>query len=186
MTGKRTTALLLLVCCAVLSARAQDARLQVNHLDRLAATATETVDINLDNGGLNFVAKMLTLSGREQTKIRDLMLRLKGIYVRGYEFEREGEYSAADVEIVRAQLRPPLWRRIVEVRDRNGESTEAYFLPQGDLIGGMALLTAKPKQLCVINVVGALDLEEYSWLEKEFSLSHCGKTSDRRQRRRAK
>lgn len=54
---------------------------------------------------------------------------MKGIYVRGYEFAQDGEYSDANIEEIHAQSRAPGWERIVEVRYRNG-GDEVFFMPR--------------------------------------------------------
>jgi len=51
--------------------------------------------------------------------VKELLSTLKGVYVKGVEFDKEGEYTEADLESIRAQLRAPGWDRIVGVRSRS-------------------------------------------------------------------
>jgi len=165
------------------AAPAQDARLQINHLDRLAARATESVEITMNDVQVQFLRKLVSLSQSDQSKIKGLLTKLKGIYVRGYEFAQDGEYSDADIEAIRAQLRAPGWERIVEVRNRNSGGDEVYYMPRNDEIAGFAAISTEPRKVCVINIVGPMDLEEMTLLDREFHLTRCGKSNVERQRR---
>ncbi len=55
------------------------------------------------------------------------MKGLKGIYVRSFEFSKAAQYSAADVEAIRSQLRGANWKSIVEVHSKNdGDNADVY------------------------------------------------------------
>ena len=165
------------------AARAQDARLQINHLDKLAARASESVEITMNDVQAQFLGKLVSLSRSDQSKIKGLLSKLKGIYVRGFEFAQDGEYSDADIEAIRAQLRSPGWERIVETRNRDRGADEVYFMPRNDEFVGFAAISTEPRKVCVINIVGQMDLEELSLLQREFQLTSCGKSNVRGQRR---
>lgn len=170
----------------VATARAQPAPLQINHLDRLAASATEAIEISLDELRLRAVTRLLMLSPAQQRKLSDALARLRGVYIRGFEFATEGAYTAADLSALRAQLAAPGWERIVEVRGRGGEIDEVYLFPQGDLLAGFAHLAAAPRRLCVINLVGQLSLDDVGLLENNFRLKDCGLGRGHRQNRKEK
>jgi hypothetical protein len=182
-TGGSAALLTLLLFCAASTTRAQDARLQINHLDRLAARATESVEITMNDVQVQFLRKLVSLSQSDQSKIKGLLSKLKGIYVRGFEFAQDGEYSEADIEAIRAQLRAPGWERIVEVRNRNGGGDEVFFMPRNDEIAGFAAISTEPRKVCVINIVGPMDVDEMALLEREFHLTRCGRSENRRDRR---
>src|SRR5499426_627569 len=174
--------LALLLFCVAPVTRAQDARLRLDHLDRLAPRATESVEITMNEVQVQFFRRLATLGESERSKLKGLLSKLKGVYVRGYEFARDGEYSDSDVEEVRAQLRSPGWERIVEVRNRNG-GDEVFFMPRDDEIAGFAAISTEPRKVCVINIVGPMDLDEMALLDREFHLTRCGGSNVRRQRR---
>lgn len=171
---------LLLGCCALAApGLAQAARVQIDQLNYLGSRAKETVEVTLDRPAVQLVAKLTTLDSKEQNRFRELAARIQGIYVRGYEFENEGEYSASDVESLRGQLRAPLWQRLALVRDRNGESNEVYFVARNDQMEGLTVISAEPRRLCVANLVGQLNLEDFNLLEREFGFTNCGKNRTR-------
>jgi hypothetical protein len=175
-TGCSSALLALLLFCGLAVARAQDARLRLDHLDRLAARATESVEITMNDVQVQFLRKLVSLSKSDQSKLKGLLSKLKGVYVRGYEFARDGEYSDSDIEDIRAQLRSPGWERIVEVRNRN-KSDEVFFMPRNDEIAGFAAVSTGPRKVCVINIVGPMDLDEMALLDREFHLMRCDGSS---------
>ena len=165
-TSLRQACLLLLVAVAsALTARAQDMRLQLDNLDKLESKATESVDVTLDGQILRLAVAFLKDSNPEERAIKELVLGLKGIYVRAYEFDKEGEFTAADVEGVRAQLRSPNWERMVGVKSRkDGDNLEVYTTTTGSpvsgQVSGLTVLTTGSKEFSVIQIVGAIDLEK--------------------------
>jgi hypothetical protein len=164
-------AALLPVLCFVAPARAQSARLQIDNLDHLAARASETVDVNIDQRLMQLTAKFFNGKDPDEAKVKELISGLKGIYVKSFSFDKPGEYTEADVEAVRSQLRRPGWSRIVGViSKRDRENVEVYLLADGDHIGGLAILSAEPKELTIVNIVGPVDLEKLSRLEGQFGI----------------
>ena len=165
---------LLVVFCAVL-AKAQDARLEISQLDKLASRAAETVEVSLDERLLRIAAKFLKSEDPDEAKIKELVSGLKGVYVRVFEFENPGEYSTNDLEVIRSQLQAPGWTKIVGVRSRrDGENVDVYLKYQGDNVLGLAILAAEPKELTVVNIVGPIDLEKLSQLEGQFGIPKLG------------
>jgi hypothetical protein len=154
-------------------AHAQDpARLQMEHLDRLFPRAVETVDVTVDSGLLRLASRFIKTHNPEQEQaIKEVVAMLKGVYVKGVEFDKEGEYTEQDVETVRQQLRTPGWERIVGVRSkRDGDNVEVYLMHNGEVIHGVGVLIFDPKQLMVVNVVGPLDPEKISYLIGQFGI----------------
>ena len=150
-----------LLLLLALPAGAQSIRLQLDNLDKLEARAANSVDVTLDGSILRLAVGFLKDSDPEERAIKELVLGLKGIYVKVYSFDKEGEYSAADVEAVRSQLRSPTWTRMMGVKSkRENEQMEVYTATTGGQIGGLAVLTTGNKQFGIIQIVGSIDLEK--------------------------
>lgn len=182
-TGGSSALLALALFCAAPATPPQDARLRIDHLDKLAARASESVEITMNDVQVQFLRKLVSLSQSDQFKLKGLLSKLKGIYVRGFEFEQDGEYSDADIETIRAQLRAPGWERMVEVRNRNRGGDEVFFMPRDGEIAGFAAISTNPRKICVINIVGQMDMDEMTLLDREFHLTRCGgSNAGRRQR----
>lgn len=151
-----------LLILLALPAQAQDARLQLNSLDKLEARASDSIDVTLDGSILRLAVGFLKDSDPEERAVKELVMGLKGIYVKVYEFEKVGEYSAADLDPVRSQLRSPEWSRMYGVKSKKeGENLEVYMLKAtGDRIGGLTVLTTEDKEVAVIQILGTIDLEK--------------------------
>ena len=92
---------LLLIVAATLVTNAQDSRIQTAGLDHLAAKASQSVDVNVDERLMKMAAKVFSDQDADERKIKKLIEGLKGIYVRSFEFETGGQYSAADLQSIR-------------------------------------------------------------------------------------
>lgn len=184
MTNKRTTVsiavFLSVVLIASFAASAQQEKLQLDHLNRLSVVASEAVEVNMDQPAVQALNKLMTLNERERARLSGMTSRLRGIYVRGYEFEREGEYSQDDIEIIRNQLRSPGWTRVVQVGGRNGSRDEVYLKQGNQEIDAFAVVSTSARNICVINLVGQLNLDDIGLLDRELNISNCGKWNGRR------
>src|SRR5215468_11431986 len=101
--------------CGAAPAYAQNARLQIDHLDKLFPKAVETVDVRIDGALLLMASKFLRSDKEDEAAVKDIVKSLKGVYVKGVEFDKEGQYTESDVESVRQQFTAPGWDRIVGV-----------------------------------------------------------------------
>jgi hypothetical protein len=164
----------LVLAASVSRATAQDtSRLRLTSLDALAAKASETVDVNIDERLMRVAATALT-ADEDSKEIKKLISGIKGIYVKSFEFEHENEYSPADVEDIRAQLRLPGWSKLVNVTSKKEGNVEVYVLFNGDTVGGLTILSTEPKELTVVNIVGPVDLEKLAQFEGQFGIPDLG------------
>jgi hypothetical protein len=140
-------------------------------LEHLAAKASETVDISLNGATLQFAAKFLDAKDPDQAKVKKLIAGLEGVYVRSFEFQKAGEWSAADLDAIRKQLKAPEWSKIVAVKSAGeGEVDEIYLRFENAKITGVAILVAEPKEFTVVNIVGPVDLESLAELGGHFHI----------------
>jgi hypothetical protein len=145
--------LILLATFCAFTARAQDAKLQIDHLNKLAEKAAEVVEVTLDERLLKAAARFLSMDNPTEAKVREIISGLKGVYVRVFEFEKAGEYSSSDLDPIRSQLRQPGWSKIVGVYSRRGGSNvDVHLKYQGD------------------NIVGPIDLEKIRQLEGQLGI----------------
>jgi len=162
--------LLLTFGCAVM-ALAWQSPLKLDHLDRLAAKASESVNITLDASMLKLAAAFLSADDDEDgADIKKLVQGLKGIYVRSFEFKNTGEYTDADIESIRAQLRDPGWKKIVEVRSKVDGDADIYVKTDASKIGGLAIISAEPKELTVVSIEGTISVEDVKKLGGNFGI----------------
>jgi hypothetical protein len=145
------------------------------NLEKLAEHATESVDVTLDQSTLQLASGFLSKDDPDEAQVKKMIGKLKGIYVRSFEFDKEGQYSISDVQAMRAQLKGTNWTRIVGVKSIKGENTEVYLLKNGDQIGGIVVLDAEPKELTIVHVDGSISPEELSRLGGHMGIPELGK-----------
>src|SRR5262245_57867795 len=154
---------------SLITAQAQTGKLQLDQLDAIANRASNTVDVKFDENLIKKTSGIFT--DPDDKEIRDLLKSLKGIYVKSFSFEKENEYTPAEVESVMSQLRSGGWSKIVGVTSKKeGENVEVYLLTIADQIQGLAVVTFEPKQFMVVNIVGPVNLEKLSELEGNFGV----------------
>jgi len=167
-----TVSVLLLAATSV-TVRAQSARLQMDQLDSLANKASETVDVKLDEHLMQMTAKFFVSKDPDDAEIRELIKGVKGIYVKSFTFEKEGEYSPAEIDSVMSQLRGGAWSKIIGVTSKkDGDNVEVYLNTAGDQINGLAVLSIEPKEFTVVNIVGPINLEKLVQLEGQFGVPY--------------
>lgn len=170
---------LLLLILPATAARAQDSRIQMGSLDHLAAKASRTVDVNIDERLMRIAAKLLSDKDGDEREVKQLVAGLKGIFVKSYEFEADGQFAPADVESIRTQLRAPGWSRLVNVTSKKDGSLDVYLMLNGEQIGGLAVLHTDKKELTVVNIVGPVDLDKLAKLEGQFGIPEMGLESSK-------
>lgn len=158
------------VLSATATALAQNPRIETSQLNGLAAKSSETVDVNLDERMMQLTAKFFSNKDGDAAKVKELINGLKGIYVKSFEFENEGQYSEADLEGIRSQLRNPAWNKVLDVNSKKDGSVQVYLMQTGSQISGLALLSVDPKEITVVNIVGPVDLEKLTQLEGTFNI----------------
>lgn len=161
-------AVLTLVLVLVLSpaARGQDVTIPVN-IERLAAKASDSVNITIDGALLQLAAKFLS----DEEGIKRVIGKIKGIYVRSFEFDRSGEYTDADVESLRSQLKAPQWSRMASVHSqKQGGNVDVYLKMENNEIASLAVIAADPRELTVVNIVGPIDLDALARLSGQFGI----------------
>jgi hypothetical protein len=164
----------------VLPGAAQEFKMPAN-VSKLAEKASEVVDVTLDGPMLKLASKFLSKDDPDEVKVKNLINGLKGIYVKSFEFEKEGEYTPAEVEGVRSQLRGPGWSRMVGVvSKKDGENAEIYTKLEGERIGGLVIVAAEPKELTIVSLVGTIDIDQLSELGGHFGIPNVEVHKDKK------
>jgi hypothetical protein len=168
----RVTSCFALTLLFALSAAAggQDANIQrPSNLDRYEAEASDSVEITVDDKVLRMAAGALSDSKPNERAIKALIGGIRGVYVRAFEFDREGIYQPAEVEALRARFRAPEWSRVIGVRSRKyGENVDVFLSGSGEQLKGLAVVVAAPRELVYVHVTGDIDIERLRDLEGRF------------------
>ena len=122
-----------------LAAQTPGPRVQIEGPEKLAAAASETVDVSLDTTLLALAARFMGDGDAEEAQVKAMMSGLKGIYVRSYEFGADGAFGPAEVEMIRRQLAAPGWSRMAGVRSKKDNAdVDVYLWVDGSKSAGSA------------------------------------------------
>ena len=144
----------------------------------LADRAEEVVDVTLDASMLRLAAKFLGGNDPDEREIRQLINGLQGIYVRSYEFAKDGEYDRSLIDRVKSQL-GPTWKPLVTVRSKTKENVNIMADMRGERINGLIIIASEPREFTVVNIVGDIDIDRLSKLEGEFGIPRITRERDR-------
>ena len=162
-------ALALLISLKASTAAQDVGALRPPGLDAYESQATDSVEVTLDARILQTAAKAIPDKEPDERAIKALLAGLKGVYVRAFQFEREGAYRAADVDALRARFQSPGWSRVVGVRSRRyGDNVDVFVSASGAQLNGLGVIIASPKELIYVQVAGPLDLERLRDIEGRF------------------
>ena len=135
----------------------------------LAAQAKEKAEVDLDSAALS------ALGQKPETK--GALSGVTGVFVRHYEFAAAGAYSDSDLDPLRRQVEgDAAWSRFVSVKE-SGESTQIFALKIGGAPGGLLVISAEPKEVTVVEILGTVDLSHLQEVVKstiKFDLKSPG------------
>jgi hypothetical protein len=127
----------------------------------LAARASNVTEVTLGKNMLGFAAKFMNGKDQDEAATRHLIENLEGIYVRDYEFEKEGEYSMDDIQKLRTYFETSEWTPVVHARERkSGETTDVLLKIVNGETRGMFVLSAEPKELAIVLILGPVRMED--------------------------
>jgi hypothetical protein len=141
----------------------------------LAARASNVTEVTLGKNMLGFAAKFMNGKDKDETNVRQLIEGLEGIYVRSYEFDKEGQYSMQETEKLRQYFETSEWSPIVRERERKtGETTDVMVKMVNGENRGMFILTAEPKELTIVLILGPIKMEDLGKLKGLGGLGALG------------
>ena len=141
----------------------------------LAAKASNVTEVTLGKNMLAFAAKFMNGKNGDDEATRKLIDGLDGIYVREYEFEKEGEYTSVDVDKLRAYFETNEWSPMVKERERkNSETTDVMVKLVNGEPHGLFVLEAEPKELTIVLILGPVRMEDLGKLKGLGGLGALG------------
>jgi hypothetical protein len=141
----------------------------------LAQRASNVTEVTLGKNMLAFAAKFMNDKDDDEAATRKLIDGLEGIYVRDYEFEKEGQYSMEDIDHLRKYFETSEWTPVVRERERKtGETTDVMVKLVNGESHGMFILSAEPKELSIVLILGPIRMEDLSKLKHIGGLGALG------------
>jgi len=171
MMRQSLCSLVLLAAITAAPAVASGQQLQLPDLSRLNAGAIDVVDVTVDQALLGMAAAFMGSGDADEAKVKSLISSLKGIYVKSFTYDKDGAYDPSVLDTVRKQLTTGQWQRIVAAKSQKDRSDVAVYLWRtGDKPGGLAVLSAGPREVTLVNIVGMIDLEQLRSLSGKFGV----------------
>jgi hypothetical protein len=170
-------AFLILAIMPALSAQTQTSPLPLPSAveKELASRAANVTEVTLGKSMLGFAAKFMNGKDQDEAATRRLIENLDGIYVRDYEFDKEGQYSVGEIEKLRQYFETAEWTPIVRERERRtGETTDVMVKMVNGETHGMFILSAEPKQLSIVLILGPVRMEDLGKLRGLGGLDALG------------
>jgi len=173
----RIAAILLGAFVAAVPAMAQNSPLPLSSAVEkdLAARASDVTEVTLGKNMLTFAAKFMNGNDKDEAAARQLIQGLDGVYVREYEFDKEGQYSMDQIEQLRKSFETPEWSPLVRERERkSGESTDVLVKLVNGETRGMFILETEPKELTIVLILGPIRMEDLGKLRGIGGLGALG------------
>jgi hypothetical protein len=124
---------------------------------------------------LAFAAKILNGKNDDDAEARHLIEGLEGIYVREYEFDKEGQFSADEVDQLRKYFETSEWTPIVKSRERkNSESADVMVKLVNGESHGIFILNVEPKELTIVLILGPIHPDQLGELRGISGLGAIG------------
>jgi hypothetical protein len=141
----------------------------------LAARASNVTEVTLGKNMLAFAAKFMNGKGKDDAATRQLIEGLDGIYVREYEFDKDGQVSMEEVEKLRKYFETSEWSPLVRERERKGgETTDVMVKLVNGEVHGMFILEVEPKELTIVLILGPVRMEDLGKLKGLGGLGALG------------
>ena len=161
---------LVLALALPLVASAQSPELKIPTFSDLDHKAVNSVNVTLDSALLGLADHFLDGNDPKTEQLKKTLGGVKSVQVRSFQFDSDFVYSKADVDSVRSQLTGPGWSRLVQVHDRNKkEDVDVYLAMDKHVVTGVAIITSDPRKFTIVNVVGTLDMDQVTQLQKAFA-----------------
>jgi hypothetical protein len=141
----------------------------------LAARASNVTEVTLGKNMLAFAAKFMNGKDQDEAATRRLIEGLDGIYVREYEFDKEGEYSMDDIQKLRQYFETTEWSPMIHEHERkSGETTDVMVKLVNGETHGMFILAVGPKELTIVLILGPVRMEDLGKLKGIGGLGALG------------
>jgi hypothetical protein len=136
---------------------------------QLAERASNYTEVSLDRKMLDFAVRFM--NDKDDEECKRIVRNLNGVYVRSYEFDKPGQYTAADLEAVRKQFDTPDWTTLVKTRSKNAsDDADIYMKLVNGEVEGMFILDAESQELDFVYISGPIRPEDLRNLSGNFGI----------------
>lgn len=163
---------LLLVCSLLPACATQTPALNAPAFAAMQRDCIDSASITLGPVALRFARFLMRFSGEHDpdSAAANKMLRgLRTIQVRSFQYATGHTYRQADLEALRAQFTAPVWRHMVQVRNRGpNEDVDIFCMLNNSKITGLVIIDAEAREFTWVNIVGTIDPDQIGMLRHGF------------------
>jgi len=157
------------------AARAQDELPAPSPIEKtLAERAEHVTEVTLDKNMLAFAGKSMNKDkddDKDERAAKEMIQGLRGVYVRDYEFTKDNEYSAEELEGLRKYITSSDWSPMVHERTKGAkEGTDVYLKLVNGQVQGLFVLDAEPRELSLVLILGPIDMDKIGALSGNFGI----------------
>jgi hypothetical protein len=154
----------------ILAACHEDGELLLPAFPQTQKQATQAVDLTIGSLALSLSSAFIDSNDEQGAALKKTLQGLKSVHIRSYAFSSDFVYPQAEIDELRRQLSQPGWSAVVQVHDRNkNENVDIYLAHDEHAARGVAIIATNPRELTIVNIVGAVELNQVSALRKMFS-----------------
>ncbi len=136
---------------------------------QLAERASNYTEVTLDRKMLDFASHFM--NDKDDAEGKRIVEKLNGVYVRSYEFDKPGQYTAADLDAVRRQFDTAEWSTLVKTRSKDAsDDADIYMKLVNGEVQGMFILSSEPKELNFVFISGPIRPEDLQDLSGNFGI----------------
>ena len=155
------------------AAKAQDELPAPSPIEKtLADRAAHVTEVTLDKNMLAFAGKFMNKDKDDDDKeAKEMIQGLRGVYVRDYEFDKDNEYTAEELEGLRKYITSSDWSPMVHERTKGAkEGTDVYLKLVNGQVQGLYVLDAEPRELSLVLILGPVDMDKIGSLGGNFGI----------------
>lgn len=131
----------------------------------LSARASDVTEVTLNKNMLAFAAQFMHGKDDDEAATRHLIEGLDSIYVRDYEFDKEGQFSPDQLEQLRRSFQTPEWSAIVHEQERrSGQSSDILVKMVNGENRGIFILSVEPRDISIVLILGPIRLDQLASL----------------------
>ncbi|HEX7070875.1 MAG TPA: DUF4252 domain-containing protein [Rhodothermales bacterium] len=164
---------------AAASAQAQSVLTDPGYLDLRVIESwfdeEATIEVNVQGALLNLV---MEASRHEDEELAEMIGKLKGVYVRGYDVTADevAEISSRTGQLANT-LRDRGWETVVRVRE-DDQRVHVFMRTQQDRIAGLVVMVVDPEETIFVNIVGEIDPADIGRIGGRFNVPELGIRKD--------
>jgi hypothetical protein len=127
----------------------------------LSAHASDVTEVTLNKSMLSLATQFMHGKDDDDAATRHLIEGLEGIYVRNYEFDKDGEYSPDQIEKLRQAFMTPEWTPVVHEHERrSGETSDILIKVVNGENRGIFICSAEPREISIVLILGPIRVED--------------------------